>query len=71
MPNGAGTSEPSLRASRLIAEALVQRHGPWRIARRAARFGICPALTRAMLAACGQTAVDPLTAARRDVPGPA
>lgn len=50
---------PSPRASRLIAEALVQRQGPRVIVDRASRLGLSPELTRAMVAACGATAVDP------------
>ncbi len=53
------------RPSRVIAEALVQRHGPRRIVDRAARLGLSPQLTRAMVAACGATAVDPCAAPRR------
>ena len=59
--------ETSSRPSRLIAEALVQRHGPRRIAARAACLGLSPQLTRAMVAACGQTAVDPNASKRRVV----
>ena len=47
------------RPSHLIAEALVQRHGPCRIVDRASRLGLPAELTRAMVAACGATAVDP------------
>ena len=62
----AATSETtSPRPSRLIAEALVQRHGPRRIAAQASRLGLPPQLTRAMVAACGATAVDPTAASRR------
>ena len=53
------------RPSRLIAEALVQRHGPRRIVARASQLGLPPQLTRAMVAACCATAVDPNAAPRR------
>jgi len=52
-------SPPVARPSRLIAEALVKRHGPKRIAQRAARHGLSPELTRAMVAACGAVAIEP------------
>ncbi len=68
MPAATAFEETAPRPSRLIAEALVQRHGPHRIAARAARHGLSPQLTRAMVAACGQTAVDPLAAKRRPAP---
>lgn len=51
--------DPVARPSQLIAEALVKRHGPKRIAQRAARQGISPALTRAMVLACGAVAIEP------------
>lgn len=59
--------DPSPRPSRLIAEALVQRHGPRRIAVRAARLGLPPQLTRAMVVACCATALDPKGASLRPV----
>lgn len=71
MPNGTATPETPPRPSRVIAEALVQRHGPHRIANRAARLGLSPQLTRAMVTACGQTAVDPSAAGHRAVPSAA
>ena len=46
------------RPSRVIAEALVKRHGPNRIVARAATLGYSPQLTQAMVAACCATAVD-------------
>jgi hypothetical protein len=51
--------DPVARPSRLVAEALVKRHGPKRIAQRAARYGISPELTRAMVLACGAVAIEP------------
>ena len=51
--------DPIARPSRLIAEALVKRHGPKRIAQRAARHGLSPTLTRAMVVACGAVAIEP------------
>ena len=57
--------DSSPRPSRLVAEALVQRHGPRRIAASAAQLGLSPQLTRAMVAACCATAVDPSVASRR------
>jgi hypothetical protein len=47
-----------IRASRVVAEALVRRQGPLRIAARATRIGISPILTRAMIVACGATSLD-------------
>jgi hypothetical protein len=55
----AGAAPAAARPSHLIAEALVQRHGPCRIVDRASRLGLPAELTRAMVAACGATAVDP------------
>lgn len=48
----------SPRVSRVVAEALVRRQGPRRIVTRAARLGLSPALTRAMVVACGASALD-------------
>ena len=50
--------EHAPRVSRVIAEALVRRQGPSRIVNRAARLGISPTLTRAMVVACGASALD-------------
>lgn len=47
-----------LRPSRVVAEALVRRHGPQHIADRAAKLGCCRPLTNAMIAACTATAID-------------
>ena len=44
--------------SRVIAEALVRRQGPRRIVTRATRLGLSPVLTRAVVAACGASALD-------------
>lgn len=49
--------DPTPRPSQLIAEALVQRLGPRRIAKRAARLGCSPQLTHVMVVACGATAL--------------
>jgi hypothetical protein len=48
--------ESAPRPSELIAEALVQRLDPSRIAKRAARLGFSPQLTHVMVVACGATA---------------
>lgn len=48
----------SPRVSRVVAEALVRRQGPRRIVSRAARLGLSPVLTRALVAACGASALD-------------
>jgi hypothetical protein len=56
--------EPNTRASRLIAEALVQRYGPRRIVVSANRLGLPPQLTRAVVVACSATALDATTAGR-------
>lgn len=59
-------SAPAIaRPSRLIAEALVQRHGPRRIVDRATRLGLPLQLTKAMVAACAATAVDSQSAKSR------
>lgn len=50
--------ESNTRASRLIAEALVQRYGPRRIVVNANRLGLPPQLTRAVVVACSATALD-------------
>jgi hypothetical protein len=56
--------ESSSRASRLIAEALVQRYGPRRIVASANRLGLPPQLTRAVVVACSATALDAASGAR-------
>lgn len=50
--------ESAPRPSELIAEALVQRLDPSRIAKRAARLGFSPQLTHVMVVACGATALQ-------------
>lgn len=64
MPAPTASEETTPSPSRLIAEALVQRHGPGRIVARANRHGLSPLLTHAMVVACCRTAVDPATARR-------
>lgn len=59
MRPGTTVENPAPRPSRLIAEALVQRHGPRRIVRRASRLGFSPRLTHVMVVACGATALQP------------
>ena len=46
-------------ASRLIAEALVKRHSPSRIALKARRMGLSPQLTKTMVVACSAAAIEP------------
>jgi hypothetical protein len=46
------------RVSRVVAEALVRRQGPRRIVSRATRLGLSPGLTRALVVACGASALD-------------
>ncbi len=46
------------RPSRVIAEALVKRHGPSQITRRALRAGYPRQLTHVIVAACAATACD-------------
>ena len=46
------------RVSRVIAEALVQRQGPRRIVKQANQLGLPPTLTRAVVVACGASALD-------------
>jgi len=65
MPVPTVPEDATPRPSRLIAEALVQRHGPRRIVARANRHGLSPLLTQAMVVACCRTAVDPAAARRR------
>ena len=48
----------SPRVSRVIAEALVHRQGPRRIVRQANRLGLPATLTRAVVVACGASALD-------------
>ena len=48
----------SPRVSRVIAEALVRRQGPRRIVTRAVSLGLSPVLTRALVVACGASALD-------------
>jgi hypothetical protein len=55
-PNPAEERTP--RVSRVIAEALVRRQGPRRIVTRATRLGLSPVLTRALVVACGASALD-------------
>jgi hypothetical protein len=55
-PNPAEDCTP--RVSRVIAEALVRRQGPRRIVTRATRLGLSPTLTRALVVACGASALD-------------
>ena len=52
-------SDEAPRASRLIAEALVKRHSPSRIAMKARRMGLSPQLTRTMVVACSAAAIEP------------
>ena len=59
--------DPTPRPSRVIAEALVQRHGPQRIVSRACKLGLSPQLTRAMVVACCATAVDRSGTPRRRI----
>lgn len=56
---------PQARPSRVIAEALVERHGPCQIVSRASALGLSRQLTRVILVACGATAVDPPRTPRR------
>lgn len=51
-------TERAPRVSRVIAEALVRRQGPLRIAARATRLGCSPTLTRTLVVACSATALD-------------
>lgn len=65
-PNPVEEREP--RASRVVAEALVRRQGPRRIVTRATRLGLSPMLTRAVVVACGASALDiESLAPRRDL----
>lgn len=56
----------ALRPSLVVAEALVDRHGPSHIVARARRHGFSNCLTNAVVAACCRTATD-----RRTTPSPA
>jgi hypothetical protein len=46
------------RVSRVVAEALVERQGPRRIVTQANQLGLPPVLTRALVVACGASALD-------------
>jgi hypothetical protein len=50
--------ERTPRVSQVVAEALVRRQGPLKIVTRASRLGIPPTLTRALVVACGASALD-------------
>lgn len=53
------------RPSRVIAEALVKRHGPYCIVTQASKLGLAPELTRAMVVACSATALDAVRTPRK------
>lgn len=48
----------TLRPSLVVAEALVDRHGPSQIVARARRHGFSNCLTSAVVAACCRTATE-------------
>lgn len=50
--------EATSRPSRVIAEALVGRHGPFQIVDRAAALGLPRPLTDVIVVACTSTAID-------------
>lgn len=52
------TAARTLRPSLVVAEALVDRHGPSQIVARARRHGFSNCLTSAVVAACCRTATD-------------
>lgn len=54
----APAEERALRVSQVVAEALVRRQGPLKIVTRASRLGLPPTLTRALVVACGASALD-------------
>jgi hypothetical protein len=60
--------ERTPRVSQVVAEALVRRQGPFKIVSRAERLGLPPTLTRALVVACGASALDtrPGLPSRRD-----
>ena len=51
-------TERAPRISQVVAEALVRRQGPLRVAARATRLGCSPLLTRTLVVACSATALD-------------
>ena len=51
-------TERAPRVSQVVAEALVRRQGPLRVAVRATRLGCSPTLTRTLVVACSATALD-------------
>jgi hypothetical protein len=53
------------RVSRVVAEALVERQGPRRIVTQANQLGLPPVLTRALVVACGASALDTTGVATR------
>ncbi len=55
----------ALRPSLVIAEALVDRHGPTQIVNRARKLGFSPDLTNAVVGVCcGRQHCEPSSAAR-------
>jgi hypothetical protein len=61
------TTEVSARPSRLIAEALVGRHGPRVITTRAQALGVSRQFTDVIVHACSATAVDASWIRRRQL----
>ncbi len=60
--------DPAPRPSRVIAEALVGRHGPLQISTRAAALGLPQQLTQAIVVACMATAMDASWTRRQGLP---
>ncbi len=52
MTDTSNTAVRALRPSLVIAEALVDRHGPTQIVNRAKRLGFSPDLTNAVVGVC-------------------
>jgi hypothetical protein len=61
----------TLRPSLVVAEALVDRHGPSQIVARARRHGFSNCLTNAVVAACCRTATDQRSHPTRSATTPA
>jgi hypothetical protein len=57
--------EVAPRLSRLVAEALIERHGPRLIQRRAKEIGLPAPVAEVAVAACAATACDTRASRRR------
>ena len=58
MPTPLMSEEHASRPSRVIAEALINRHGPRQITSQAAAMGLSRPLTQVILVACSAASLD-------------